>query len=251
MMKPNSKELVLGVDLDLWNGYGVIHSVTTPITPDINTHIILCGASGSGKTFLEQIIIRNLILANGENDSIFYFADYKGDDTFVYLRNAPRYYSYRDTITALDEVYTIMNTRLGGDSDRTPTTLVWDEYMANTLSLVNADKKLATATMNKVSEILLMGRSMGVRLIVSCQRPDAVAFPVGSRLNYGISIILGAYQKSTYEMLMPDFKDQAEGRIFNRGEGTVLLQGTQLHFIKVPLVRHIDKMQELCLKALS
>jgi len=250
-MKPNSKELVIGVDLDLWNGYGVKHPVTTPITPDTNTHMIINGVSGSGKTFLEQIIIRNLIMADEEDDSIFYFADYKGDDSFAYLRKAPRYYSYNNTLKALDEVYAILNSRLSGDLGRETVTLVWDEYMANILSLVNVDKKLATATMNKVSEILLMGRSMGVRLIVSCQRADAVAFPTGSRLNFGIIVIIGSYQKSIYEMLMPDHKDQVEGRILNRGEGTVLLQGTQLHFIKVPLVRHVDKMQQLCLKALS
>ena len=254
MMKINGNDLVLGVDLDLWNSYGVKHPITTSILPEINSHMIICGMSGSGKTFLEQIIIRNLILANEEDVSIFYFADYKGDDSFAYLRNAPRYYSYNNTLKALDEVYAILNSRLGGDLDRTPVTLIWDEYMANILSLTNVDKKLAAVTMNKVSEILLMGRSMAVRIIVSCQRPDAVAFPVGSRLNYGVVIILGNFQRSIYEMLIPDYKDhQIEGRTFNRGEGTVLLQGTQtqLHYLKVPLVRHIDKMQQLCLKALS
>ena len=84
----------------------------------------------------------------------------------------------------------------GEDETRHPITLVWDEYMANILALQGADKdlkpaeRLAPATMNKVSEILLMGRSMGVRLVCSLQRPDAVAFSAGSRLNYGIVVIL-------------------------------------------------------------
>ena len=250
MTKIDSNQLLLGYDLDLWNDYGVKMPITTPISSDTNSHMIICGMSGSGKTFLEQIIIRNLASSYDKN-SMVYFADYKGDDTFSYLRNTPRYYTYSQTLTALDEVYSILNHRLNGDIDRTPVTLFWDEYMANILSLTNTDKKLAAATMNKVSELLLMGRSMAVRLVIACQRPDAVAFPVGSRLNYGIAIILGAYQKSTYEMLMPDEKDQIEGRAFNRGEGSVLLQGTTLHLIKVPLVRHIDNMQAMCIQALG
>ena len=123
--------------------------------------------------------------------------------------------------------------------------------MANILSLIGEDKKIATLAMNKVSEILLMGRSMGVRLVITCQRPDAVAFPAGSRLNYGIVVILGAYINSIYEMLVPDFKQFAEGRVFNRGEGIAVLQGTALHFLKIPIVRDIERMKERCIKALS
>ena len=63
--------------------------------------------------------------------------------------------------------------------------------------------------------------------------------------------MLGAYIRSIYEMLMPDHIDQIKGRQFERGEGTVLLQGSQLHFIKVPVVREYKRMQEICKQALS
>lgn len=49
--------------------------------------------------------------------------------------------------------------------------------------------------MRKVSEILMLGRSLGVRLVISCQRPDAAAFPSGSRLNYGVILIVCTDQK--------------------------------------------------------
>ena len=47
----------------------------------------------------------------------------------------------------------------------------WDEYMANILSLQGIDKKKAEGVMRKVSEILMLGRSLSVRLVISCQRP--------------------------------------------------------------------------------
>ena len=40
-------------------------------------------------------------------------------------------------------------------------------------------------------------------------------------------------------------------RKFKIGEGIVLLQGSQLHFIKVPVIRNIEKMQNICIEALN
>lgn len=53
--------------------------------------------------------------------------------------------------------------------------------------------------MHKVSEIMMLGRSLAVRLVIACQRPDATAFPTGSRLNFGVIIIVGAsLESNTY-----------------------------------------------------
>jgi len=98
---------------------------------------------------------------------------------------------------------------------------------------------------------LLMGRSMGVRLITSMQRPDAVAFTAGSRLNYGVVVVLGAYIRSIFEMLMPDHMEQIKGRQFGRGEGVALLQGSELHFIKIPTIQDYERMKNICIQALS
>ena len=135
---------------------------------------------------------------------------------------------------------------------RVPITLIWDEYMANILALQGMDKKRADAVMKRVSEILMLGRSLAVRLVISCQRPDAVAFPTGSRLNYGIIIIVGAPVRSIYEMLIPkEYIDYIGERQFGVGEGVVLLQGAEMHFIKVPLVRNEERMHQICIDALT
>lgn len=46
--------------------------------------------------------------------------------------------------------------------------------------------------MNKISTLLMLGRSLRIRVIATCQRPDASVFKNGSRLNFGIIIVLGA-----------------------------------------------------------
>jgi DNA helicase HerA-like ATPase len=245
----NSNTLTLGCDLDLWDSRGAKIPITVDLSPSTNSHILICGLSGGGKSFAEQSIAAKLVLASPDNE--LYFADYKGDDSFHYLRDCPRYYAYKNTLSALDTVHARLNARLSGeDESRHTVTLIWDEYMANILALTNEDKKLATAEMNKVSEILLMGRSMSVRLIMSMQRPDMIAFPAGSRLNYGVVIILGA-ARSIYEMLMPDHMELVKGRQFERGEGVCLLQGSELRFIKVPTVQNVARMQQILVDALT
>lgn len=247
----NKSRLTLGYELDRWRLFGEKVPITIDLSPKTNSHILLCGMSGSGKSYLENQILAKLALA--EPGGVLYFGDYKQDDSFFQLRACPRYYSYKDTLKALDIVYGCLLARQSGEdaSRRNPVTLVWDEYMAQALSLISDDKKAAAVIMGKVSEILMLGRSLSVRLVISCQRPDALAFPAGSRLNLGIICILGSYIHSIYEMLLPDHMDLVKGRQFGRGEGVVLLQGSELHFIKVGAVSNPHRMEEICIKALG
>lgn len=43
----------------------------------------------------------------------------------------------------------------------------------------------------------------------------------------------------------------AGDRNFKRGEGVALLQGSELRFIKIPMVRNMEKMQQICIDALT
>lgn len=245
-----SPQLVLGYDLDRWNFFGEKMAITTDISPHTNSHILLCGMSGSGKSYLENQVLSKLALA--EPDSDIFLADYKGEDALAHLRGCSQYFFYRDTLKALEIVHGRLLARQSGeDASRNPVTLVWDEYMAQMLALISEDKKAAAVVMGKVSEILMLGRSLSVRLIISCQRPDALAFPAGSRLNYGVVVVLGAAVRSIHEMLIPDHIEQTKGRQFGRGEGVALLQGSELHFIKVGAVRNPRRMEEICIKALG
>lgn len=247
----SNPSLVLGYDLDRWKNYGLKEPITIDISPATNSHIILCGMSGSGKSYMEHQLLARLIRAEQDRGGEYYFAAYKGIDGFTYLKDCPRFFPYKAAFAALDAVHARLIARQSEDTSRTPVTLIWDEYMAATLNLINEDKKVATVMMNKVAEILQLGRSLAVRLVIACQRPDALAFPAGARLNYGVIIVVGAPVRSIYEMLLPDHLEQVKGRQFGQGEGVVLLQGSELRFIKVPTVQNEERMRQICIEALS
>lgn len=251
-MMTTSNELLIGYDYDAWYGYGDKVPVTTDASTKTNSHILLAGMSGSGKSYATNQLFAKICLRGG-SDSVCYFADFKQDDTFTHLRECPRYYPYDRTIEVLDIVYDIMHRRqCGEDKSRNYITLIWDEYMANILALLGKEKKKAEAVMQKVSEILMLGRSLAVRLVIVCQRPDATAFPMGSRMNFGVIIIVGASIESVYSMLMPkELIEKIGNRQFGTGEGVVLLQGSDLHFIKVPVIRDEEKMKKICIDALT
>ena len=248
----NSNMLLVGYDYDAWYGYSERVPVSIDASIKNNSQTLICGMSGSGKSYLtNQYFAR--ICQHGGSDSKVYFADFKQDDSFSHLRKCYRYYPYDKTLEALDEVYEIMQKRqCGEDKSRYYVTLVWDEYMANILALLGTEKKKAEAVMHKVSEILMLGRSLAVRIVIACQRPDATAFPTGSRLNFGVIIIVGASLESIYSMLMPkELIEKVGNREFKTGEGVMIWQGSELKFIKVPVIRDEDKMKAICIDALT
>ena len=251
-MMISSNELLIGYDYDAWYGYSKKIPISVDASARNNSQTLICGMSGSGKSyFLNQLFAR--ICLHGGTDSVVYFADYKQDDSFLHLREKPHYYPYNRTIEALDEVYEIMHKRQSGE-DRTKhfVTLIWDEYMSNILALLGTDKKKAESVMRKVSEILMLGRSLSVRLVIACQRPDAEAFLKGCRLNFGIIIIVGASLESIYSMVMPkELIEKVGNREFRTGEGVMLWQGAELKFIKVPVIRDEEKMKAICIEALT
>lgn len=247
-----SNELLIGYDYDAWYGYSEKVPVCVDASLKNNTQTLICGMSGSGKSYLVNQYLARICLHGGE-DSVVYFSDFKQDDSYSYLKGCPRYYPYDKTLDALEEVYEIMHERqCGEDTSRHFVTLVWDEYMANILALLGSEKKKAEAVMHKVSEILMLGRSLAVRLVIACQRPDASAFPTGSRLNFGVIIIVGATLDSIYSMLMPkELMDKVGNREFHVGEGVMLWQSSELRYIKVPVIRNEAKMKAICIEALT
>lgn len=59
----DSKILTLGYDFDKWHGYGNKTPISTDISPETNSHIIISGMSGSAKTSCENTLFAKLVIA--------------------------------------------------------------------------------------------------------------------------------------------------------------------------------------------
>lgn len=236
----------------MWQESGIKVPLYTDISPATNSHCLISGLSGSGKSYALLRLFRELVQSDSQQDE-FYFGDFKQEDSYSFLRQCVYYYPYKKVLEAVNLVYEKMHRRQSGEEkDRHSITLILDEYAAFILALQGEDKKKATEVMNKISEILMLGRSLSVRLIVTVQRSDANLFQNGARINFGIILVLGSALKSSYEMVMPkEFIEEVGERKFKIGEGVLLLQGAELFFIKIPMVRDMGKIQEICVKALS
>lgn len=59
-------------------------------------------------------------------------------------------------------------------------------------------------------------------------------------------------KQSIYSMLMPkELIENVGNREFHTGEGVMLWQGSELKFIKVPVIRDEEKMKAICIDALT
>ena len=100
----NNFDLILGYDYDEWYGYGRKTQMVTDISSMSNSHILICGMSGSGKSYSENLLFAK-IATLGERRGKIYFADFKQDDQFLYLRKCPRYFPYDKTLEASMTVF--------------------------------------------------------------------------------------------------------------------------------------------------
>ena len=88
-MTTPSNELIVGYDYDTWYGYGEKKLVSVDASTKTNSHTLICGMSGSGKSYLTNQYLARICLHGGE-ESVVYFADFKQDDSFAHLRKCPR-----------------------------------------------------------------------------------------------------------------------------------------------------------------
>ena len=79
-----SKDLLIGYDYDAWYGYSKKIPVTVDASTKNNSQTLICGMSGSGKSYLTNQSFARICL-HGGGDSVVFFADFKQDDCFSHL----------------------------------------------------------------------------------------------------------------------------------------------------------------------
>ncbi|MBQ6946365.1 MAG: AAA family ATPase [Ruminococcus sp.] len=235
-----SERIAIGYDSDYFS-LGVAAKIWWTVREC--PHGLCYGASGSGKTYAVKLILARIGLNLPE--ARVTVLDFKND--FDFLSDSKNYYGFYKCNEGLKEFYTIFEARLSGeDKSRTLRFLFIDELVAWLNSL---EKKEAENIKKQLGNILMTGRSIGIILLCSVQRPDSSYFAGGARENFGMVCGLGTLSRESLGMFFSDFKDEMQP--CGRGEGYVLFNGAELKRIIVPTVKNEDKLNFYIRKALN
>lgn len=194
-------------------------------------HALLVGGTGSGKTTCLKWLIAQF--AYREPQSEIYLATYKPKaEDFAYLEPCEYFADYQDSKDLFNRYFDRFKCRLdGSDSARTPLVLFFDEWVGFLLSL---NKKEQDELLSKMGQLLMLGRSLKVIIILAMQRPDAVFFKNGARDNFNVVIALGNMSSEGQRMIFTNDCISQIQPCNEIGTGYVLIGGYEFNKICIP-----------------
>lgn len=172
-------------------------------------HMLIAGGTGGGKTYFILTLIESL----SKTDAKLYILDPKNADLADLSTVMPDvYHTKEDMMTCIDQFYADMmhrnenmkdmpNYKTGENYayyDLPPRFLVFDEYVAFMTLLTS---KESTAVLDKLKQIVMLGRQSGFFLILACQRPDAKYLGEGIRDQFNFRVALGRMSELGYGMV--------------------------------------------------
>ena len=221
----------------------------TSVSIDINRYFawLIAGPSGSGKsTFLRRLLG---LISFHDMDAEAYFMDFKADVDMFSMTGTHIARGF-DCLELFETVYQCFEARL----NKTATTshniyLIFDEWQAFLAYIEQTDKKKHKDALSKMLMMNSMGRSLGLRIILSSQRFLMSDLP--GRYNFNCTISLStSFLKATNnrQLLFPDM-EKYDVVIKPRGYGYFQLEGEAVKMFRTIQVkdekRLNHRMQEL------
>lgn len=171
-------------------------------------HMLIAGGTGGGKTYFILTLIEALL----HTDSKLYVLDPKNADLAdleTIMDNV--YYRKDDMLACIEQFYEDMLAR-SEEMKRHPNYktgenyaylglpanfLIFDEYVA----FMDMLGKESTKVVDKLKQIVMLGRQAGFFLILACQRPDAKYLGDGIRDQFNFRVALGRMSELGYGMM--------------------------------------------------
>jgi len=212
-------------------------------------HMLCVGSTGSGKTYALSLILGKICKYHYPEAQIT-ICDYKKSGFAQYFDCQNSFFGYEDVTNGIRSVYEEFTKRLEANDDKLNKqmrVLLMDEYGA---FIASREKKQADEIKTMVGNMLLMGRSLGIRIIVGIQRADAEFFKSGTREQFGAILALGNMSKEQKLMLFPDYREEMTDNC-GRGQGYLLLDGQGIRHIAVPTVTKPDALEATIRSAMN
>lgn len=201
-------------------------------------HILLVGATGSGKTVAALLLAARC--AKHIPGCELTVCDAKALE-WQFLRDCERYYEFSACMDGLNAFYNILLARQQGiDSSRTFQMLIFDEFSSFLNSL---SKKDAEEAKTLIATLLMLGRAYNIHVCIVQQRGDSEYFSK-ARDNFSIVVGMGNLSKEQKSMLMQEVKEDVLP-IQSLGGGYVVEDSTKLFQIQVPWIASLAAMQDV------
>lgn len=222
--------IMLGFDYQLFS----IQGLKIPLYAPLNSHMIIVGGSGSGKS---TSILYWLYKMKKYNCSL-YIADFKASQEFKGISD--NFAEFEDCYKLIKCFYEDFLSTPEGGSGKIKILMI-DEIagLLTHYSMTKEGKQKADEIRNIMSSILMLGRSRKCFLWLSMQRYTASIFPSssGSADNFHVCIGLGKLTTDGRKGLFAgEYFDGEEDLTFGQGKGIVLIDGQPLKGIIIPKV---------------
>lgn len=211
--------------------------MTVPLQIDLcsNCHWVICGDSGSGKSYFLRELFDPLL--DYQNELDIYVMDFKNSGDYSFMDDDHLAVGV-ECISMLNRFYERYKEIKEHNLEKR-IICVFDEYAAYLTFLHGYDKSLEKRSADQVSEILMMGRRLGsskhgggAYFWCVVQRPDAAYFQT-ARDNFMVKIIMRDVTRSIRTMFEIEKEDIPPEHIAKTGHGIVLM-GDTIYPIVVP-----------------
>ncbi|WP_247916965.1 ATP-binding protein [Streptococcus oralis] len=216
----------------------------TSASVDINRFFawIIAGPSGSGKsTFLRRLLG---LISFYDTDAEAYFLDFKADEEMFSMTGNHIARGF-NCLELFEIIYQRFEARLNKQEENSHNLyLIFDEWQAFLAYLEQTDKKKHKDVLSKMLMINSMGRSLGLRIILSSQRFLMSDLP--GRYNFNCIISLStSFLMSTNnrQLLFPDM-EKDEVVIKPRGYGYFQLEGEPVKMFRTIQVRDEERLNQ-------
>ena len=216
----------------------------TSASVDINRFFawIIAGPSGSGKsTFLRRLLG---LISFHDTDAEVYLMDFKADEEMFSMTGNHIARGF-NCLELFEIVYQRFEARLNKQEENSHNLyLIFDEGQAFLAYLEQTDKKKHKDVLSKMLMINSMGRSLGLRIILSSQRFLMSDLP--GRYNFNCIISLStSFLMSTNnrQLLFPDM-EKDEVVIKPRGYGYFQLEGEPVKMFRTIQVKDEERLNQ-------
>jgi S-DNA-T family DNA segregation ATPase FtsK/SpoIIIE len=196
-------------------------------SPDVS-HVLIAGATGSGKTSLAQTILISLCQFHRPSQFGVVVIDPKRNDEAPFLRSIERHaligvaHSPEESIAALTRVAAVMEKRSIG-RDVQPRIAVYVDEMADLCQTGGA------AVVDLLTRIAQRGRESGIHLIACTQKPSAKA--IGSLLKANLPLrLVGRVVSAEDARVSAGMPGTGAERLMGSGDFLAVASGRTIRF---------------------